>query len=127
MITSRPLESLDQDMLKRALDQDTYEHAGVGDYSCPNVYSEVYEDEVGPIGILRYSKTLRLMTVWCDNKDRERNAASVIKAIGDAVEKAKASGFTEIVFNTESPTLAKFCMTQLGFEESKGEYVRYVS
>ena|ERR1035437_8991057 len=125
-ITSRPLEQADLDMLQRALDHDEFEHADVSAYTKNTAYSEVYEDEVGPIGVLRYTKTLRLMTVWCDNKDRVRNAASVIKAINDAVAKAKASGFTDIIFNTQSPTLAKFCITKLGFEESKGEYVKYV-
>lgn len=126
MVTSRPLEAADLDMLQKALDHDEYEHAGTADYTQNGAYSEVYEDEQGPIGVLRYTKTLRLVTVWCDNHDRVRNAASTIQAITDAVSKAKASGFTDIIFNTQSPTLAKFCVNQLGFEESKGEYVRYV-
>jgi hypothetical protein len=125
-ITSRPLEHKDLDMLQRALDQDQYEHADKEAYTQNGAYSEVYEDEQGPIGVLRYTKTLRLLTVWCDNKDRIRNGASVIQAITDAVTKAKESGFTDIIFNTQSPTLAKFCVDKLGFEESKGEYVKYV-
>jgi hypothetical protein len=125
-ITSRPLEQEDLGMLKRALDQDTYEHADAAQYTQDGAYSEVYEDEQGPIGVLRYTKTLRLLTVWCDNKDRVRNAASITQAITDAVAKAKASGFTDIIFNTQSPTLAKFCIDKLGFDESKGEYVKYV-
>ena len=126
MITSRPLEAKDFDMLSKALEQDEYEHDYALDYVRDNTQAEVYEDEQGPIGVLRYSKTLRLTTVWCDNSDRVRNGASVIQAIADAVDKAKASGFTDIIFNTQSPTLAKFCIDKLGFEESKGEYVRYV-
>lgn len=125
-ITSRPLELLDLDMLQRALDQDNYEHAEVKNYTMDKAASYVYEDEKGPIGVLRYTKTLRLVTVWCDNKDRVRNAASIIKAISDAVAKAKASGFTDIIFNTQSPLLAKFCCERLGFEENKGEYIKYV-
>src|SRR5271166_3679293 len=126
MITHRPLGVADLPMLQKALDQDTYEHADVKQYTMDNAFSEVYEDDAGPIGVLRYTKTLRLVTVWCDNHDRERNAASVIQAISDAVVKAKASGFTEIVFHTESPMLARFCCTKLGFAESKGEYVLHV-
>ena len=126
MITSRPLEPTDFEMLKAALNHDQYDHDGPMDYIRDNTEADVYEDENGPIGILRYSKTLRLMTVWCDNQDRVRNGASVIQAIADAVRKAKAAGFTDIIFNTQSPTLAKFCIDKLGFEESKGEYVKYV-
>lgn len=124
-MTHRPLGESDLPMLQKALDQDTFEHADAKQYTMDNSFSEVYEDEAGPIGVLRYTKTLRLTTVWYDNHDRKRNAASVIQAISDAVTKAKASGFTEIVFNTESPTLAAFCQT-LGFAESKGEYVLHV-
>lgn len=127
MITNRPLEFLDLPLLQRALDQDTFEHASTADYTQDGAYSEVYEDEVGPIGVLRYTKTLRLMTVWVDNNDKERNAASVIQAISDAVVKAKASGFSEIVFNTQSPTLAAFCTHKLGFQESNGEYIKQIS
>ena len=126
MITSRPIEHADLPMLQRALDQDQFEHASTAHYTMDGAYSEVYEDEVGPIGVLRYTKTLRLMTVWCDSKDRVRNGASVIQAISDAMVKAKKSGFTEIVYNTESPLLAKFCVDKLGFAESKGEYVKQV-
>lgn len=126
MITSRPLELLDLPMLQRALDQDSYEHASVPDYTRDGAFTKVYEDEEGPIGILRYTKTLRLVTVWCKNDDRVRNASSVIQAIEDSVALAKTHGYTEIVFNTESPTLARFC-TRLGFQESKGQYVKQIS
>ena len=127
MVTSRPLELLDFPMLQRALDQYTYEHATSPEYTQDNVYSEVYEDEEGPIGVLRYSKTLRLVCVWCHNDDKKRNAAATIQSIKDAVAKAKASGYTEIIFNTESPTFANFCVNVLGFKENKGEYIKYVS
>src|ERR1039458_2579173 len=88
-ITSRPLELLDLPMLQRALNQDEYEHDNTKAYTKDAAFSKVYEDEDGPIGILRYTKTLRLVTVWCDNHDRKRNAASVIKAIADSVALAK--------------------------------------
>ena len=126
MITSRPLESKDLPMLQKALDRDEFEHAEVPSYTQNGAYSEVYEDEDGPIAVLRYTKTLRLVGVWCDNHAGLKNARATIQAISDAVAKAKASGFTDIIFNTESPTLAKFCVSKLGFKESKGEYVRYV-
>lgn len=113
-------------MLQRALDQDEYEHLETKHYTMDGAYSEVYEDENGPIGVLRYTKTLRLVTAWCDNNDKKRNAASTARAISDAVGKAKANGFTEIIFHTESPTLAEFCVYKLGFSESKGEYVLHV-
>lgn len=126
MITSRPLELLDLDMLQRALDQDTFEHAEVKNFTMDGAYSEVYEDDAGPIAVLRYTKTLRLVGVWCDNKGGLRNARATVQAIKDAVSKAKASGFVDIIFSTQSPALAKFCTDRLGFVENKGEYIKYV-
>jgi|ERR1017187_5012636 hypothetical protein len=125
MITNRPLEAADLDMLYRALGQDEYGHAAVANYTQDGAYSEVYEDEKGPIAVLRYTKTLRLVGVWCDNKDFRRNALATMKALEDATNKAKASGFTDIIFTTESPTLARFCK-RLGFQESGEQYVKYV-
>ena len=125
-ITHRPLELLDLPMLQRALDQDEYEHCEVKDYTRDGAYSEVYEDDEGPIGVLRCTKTLRLVCTWCKNDDSRRNAAVTIEAIRVAVENAKTSGYTDIIFNTESPKLARFCTEVLGFEESQGQYVKQI-
>ncbi len=125
MITNRPLESKDIPMLKQALDQDTFEHCQSGEYTMDHAYSVVYEDEKGPIGVLRYTKTLRLVCVWCDNADKRRNAASAIQAVKDAVEQAKANGYTDIVCQTDSESLKKFYITQLGFKEAGRTLVLY--
>jgi hypothetical protein len=117
-------------MLQRALDQDEYEHLEVPDFTMDSAYSVVYEDDLGPIGILRYTREpnsrLRLVTVWCDNADASRNGKSVVVAIADTVRLARESGYKEIVFCTQSPSLAKFCIDRLGFKEDKGEYVLYI-
>jgi hypothetical protein len=129
-MTSRPLVVADLPMLQRALDQDEYEHLEVKHFTMDSAYSVVYEDEIGPIGILRYTREsknrLRLVTVWCDNADKKRNADSVIQAITDTVRLARQSLYKEIVFCTQSPSLARFCIDRLGFEKDKGEYVLYV-
>jgi hypothetical protein len=112
-------------MLQKALDQDEYEHADVSQYTMDSAYSEVYEDENGPIGVLRCTKVLRMVCVWTCNEDKKRNALGTIEAVKNVVERAKANGFREIIFHTDSPTLAKFCQ-KLGFNESSGEYVLHV-
>src|ERR1700675_222403 len=115
-MTSRPLGVADLPMLQRALDQDEYEHLETKHFTMDSAYSVVYEDEAGPIGILRYTKEsdrLRLVTVWCANTDKKRNAASVIVAISDTARLARQSGYKEIVFRTESPSLARFCIDRL--------------
>jgi hypothetical protein len=126
-LNSRPLTVYDVQALQDALDANEIHPGQKAEYYTNDKgYTEVYEDEFGPIGFLRYSKSLRLNTVWCDNGDRKRNGASIIQAISDAVEKAKSAGFTEIIFQTDTPALARFCTERLGFTESKGEFIKYV-
>ena len=125
-MTSRPLESRDFPMLQQALDRDKFPHSDAGYYTLNGSYSEVYEDSSGPVGVLRYSKALRLVAVFNDNDKSLQNAKTVIKMVTDAVNRAKSNGFTEVIFNTQSETLANFCTQKLGFFESKGEYVRAV-
>jgi hypothetical protein len=112
-------------MLKAALDQDTFEHCQPGEYLMQGAYSVVYEDEQGPIGVLRYTKTLRLVAVWCDNADKRRNAASAVQAVKDAVAQAKANGYTDVVCQTDCEPLKKFYVTQLGFKEAGKTLVLY--
>lgn len=122
MITSRPLTIEDEALLQAALDQNEFHPDQRPEYYVgPNKFSKIYEDEVGPIGVLRYTKSLRLATVWCDNNDRERNAASIIQAISDSVALAKESGFLEIIFETNSDLLKHFCTNKLGFEQAEGD------
>ena len=125
-MTNRPLVASDFQMLQKALDQDTYDHDSPMAYVEEGTGSQVYEDEQSPIAIFRYSMALRISAVWCDNFDRVRNKEVAIRFFNDALAEAKAHHFKEIVFNTQSPTLAKFCIDQFGFEERKGEYVRNV-
>ena len=125
-LTNRPLEQKDLPMLKQALDQDTFEHCDPEQYTMDHAYSVVYEDGKGPIGVLRYTKTLRLVCVFCDNDDKERNAAGAIQAVVDAVAQAKANGFTEILCETESPLLKKFYVEKLGFKEAGNTLVLHV-
>ena len=125
-MTSRPLNSSDIPMLEQALVADEFPHSSSRYYMEDKSYSEVYENDNGPVGVLRYSKALRLVAVFRDNSPSVQNAKTVIKMITDAVKRAKDSGFSEIIFNTQSPALAKFCVDKLNFVESKGEYVRAV-
>jgi hypothetical protein len=126
MITHRPLAQADLAMLEKALIQDEYPHAKVNDYIRDHTFSEVYEIDARPVAVMRYTKTLRVIGVLCDNKDKRRNAVVIIKALTDAIDNAKANGFTDVTFVTDSPALAKFCIDRLGFVERNGEYTKYV-
>lgn len=123
MITNRQLELTDLPALQVAMDANKYHPDQKAEtYAGPRMCTKVYEDEQGTIGFLQYTKVLRLRTTWLDNNDHQRNGPSVFQAVADAVELAKASGFTEIIFQTSNPALARFASDKLGFEESKGEY-----
>jgi hypothetical protein len=126
MVNSRPLIEDDLPTLQSALENSPHPDQKVEHYVGDNKYCEIYSDESGPIGILRYTKTLRLCATWVNNEDRARNAASIIQAVEDAIAKAKANGFSEIIFQTDSPSYAKFCVDKLGFLESRGEFIKYV-
>ena len=117
MVTSRPLEVSDLPMLQTALDQDQYEHLDAKNYTMDNSFSEVYEDKNGPVGVLRCTKTIRMVSVWCDNKNKRRNAAVTIKAVQNVIERAKAAGFLNIIFETDNEELASFC-EKLGFRKA---------
>ena len=125
MITHRPLAKEDIPILQAALDGNEFhldqktEH-----YTGPDMYSVVYEDSKGPIGIVRYTKAttngLRLCAVWCDNSESRRNAIATLYAIRDTVELARAHGYTEIVFDSTVERLRKF-MGLLGFKPTDGD------
>ena len=125
-ITNRPLEEKDLPMLQAALDQDTFEHCEAKNYTMDNSYSVVYEDEQGPIGVLRYTKTLRLVCVFCDNDDKRRNAAGATQAVINAVQQAKANGFVDVICETESESLKKFYVNYLGFKEAGKTLVLHI-
>jgi hypothetical protein len=91
-----------------------------------HAYSVVYEDEQGPIGVLRYTKTLRLVCVWCDNYDKQRNAAGAVQAVKDAIDQAKANGFVDVICETESESLKRFYVNHLGFKEAGKTLVLHV-
>jgi len=127
-VEARPFVQEDAPMLEYACQNNRFDpDCQPSWYVAPGRYAEVYEHEGSPVGVISYSKSLRLRSIWCDVDDRETNAKSIIQAIEDAVQKARAAGFTEIIFQTDNPALAKFCTSKLGFEESRGEFIKYVS
>jgi len=126
MVTNRSLESKDLPILQAALGQDTFEHCEAKNYTMDNSFSVVYEDEQGPIGVLRYTKTLRLVCVFCDNEDKQRNAVGAIQAVKDAIVQAKANGFVDVICETESESLKKFYVNHLGFKEAGKTLVLHI-
>ena len=115
-------------MLQKAIDADTF-HPGEWKvehflplFNQPPVTTNIIEDNDGPIAFVRYTKTLRISCVWNDGADTSRNAKAIIFGIKDAVEKARASGFSEIIITTSHPKLAAFFERILKMTRSSDEY-----
>jgi hypothetical protein len=86
----------------------------------------VISDDRGPIAFTRYTKVLRICCVWNDEADYSRNAKAIIFGVKDAVNRARASGFSEIIIQSSNPKLANFLENVLKMKKSDGEFVYYV-
>jgi hypothetical protein len=90
-------------------------------FLAPGTVAKVYEDEQGPILIVRGSKALRLDLQYIDNNDTRRNLTAMLGGFDGLVTKAKENGFQEVIFNTNSPLLETFCIRRFGFVKSGNE------
>jgi hypothetical protein len=118
----------DYPALQAAIDSDTF-HPGewkVTDFihtpESPKVCT-VIEDSKGPITFVRFTKTLRICCVWNDGLDNHRNAKAIIFGVHDAVQMARANGFTELVIQSDNPKLGEFLKRVLKMTESGNQYL----
>lgn len=124
MIVIRKFTNEDVPALQKAIDADQF-HSGewqVDHFTAPTT-TNIIEDQHGPIAFVRYTKTLRISCVWNDAADNSRNARAIIQGLRDAVEKARVSGFTEIIITTDHPKLAEFFEKVMKMTRSNGEYL----
>lgn len=125
MTKTRAFSKTDIPALEKAIKRDTF-HPGewkVEHFTYPYVASQVIEDDKGPIVFVRFTKSLRISVVWNDAADTSRNARAIIFGIKDAVEKARASGFTEIIITTSHPKLQVFLTRVMKMTRSGDEYL----
>ena len=122
MITDRPIQPEDEELLAASIAQDEYHRDAKPEFFvAPGTECKVYSDEAGPILFARVSKALRIDLQYCDNADRKRNFHAMLGGFAGLVLRAKESGFTEVIFNTSNDALRKFCVRVFGFEESGNE------
>lgn len=88
--------------------------------------TNVYEDEQSQIMFVKGTPALRLDIQFLDNGDHERNKVAMIEGFPAFVQRAKESGWKELIFNTQSRALRIFCKRQFGFEESQGELRKFI-
>jgi hypothetical protein len=122
MITDRPIEAGDEELLAASLAKDAYHTTTKPEFFvAPNTTTKVYEDESGAILFARCSMALRIDIQFVDNGDKKRNLHAMLGGFAALVNTAKQSGFNEVLFNTDNPELKKFCIRAFGFEESGNE------
>lgn len=88
--------------------------------------TKTYEDEDGPILFVRGTPVLRLDIQYVSNEDFMRNKAAMIEGFPALAQRAKEHGFKEIIFQTDSKILARFCKQSFGFVESQGELRKHL-
>jgi hypothetical protein len=126
-ITIRKFTPEDVPDLQKAIDADKF-HPGewnVDHFKEPATVN-VIGDSKGPIAFVRYTKTLRISCVWSDGEDVSRNARAIIQGLNDAVQKARASGYTEIIITTSHKKLAVFFGQVMKMTRSGDEYILLV-
>lgn len=127
MITDRFLKESDLTLLEFSLAKDEHHQGTPPEFFVqPGTLTKVYEDEKGPVLFVRGAKALRLDIQYVDNNDTERNKAAMLAGFDSLADKAKANGFTEVIFNTNSRALKIFCKRHFGFTESDGELRKYL-
>jgi hypothetical protein len=127
MITVRSLTAEDLPLLAQSLSNDST-HVGTTPEFFTQVGSlcNVYEDETGTVMFARASKALRLDLQYVDNADVQRNTKAVLEGFDGLAAKAKANGFSEIVFTTQNPALRAFCVEHFGFADCDGEMRKFI-
>jgi hypothetical protein len=116
----------DRSLLELSLASDQYHQTTKADfYYKPGTFTKCYSDEQGPVLFIRGAKSLRVDIQFLDNYDYERNRKMLSDNFAAFVNQCKSAGFSELVFNTTSPLLKRFCKQVLKFEVVEGHELRY--
>ena len=119
---SRAISEGDRTLLDSSLSKDTYHKDTKADFFyAPGTFCNVHEDDTGPVMFVRATKSLRFDVQFVENDDRVKNAKALKEVFQGYEDRARANGFTEFVFFSDSPALKKFCEEQFGFKELNGE------
>lgn len=122
MVTDRFIEPSDLTLLEFSLAKDEH-HKGTRPefFFQHGTVCKVYEDDQGVALFVRGSKALRLDLQYVSNEDTKRNMKVMLEGFDKLAQKAKDNGFSEVIFNTNSEMMKRFCKKRFGFVESVGE------
>ena len=123
----RPLTEEDRQILESSIEKDEYHKDKMTSdfFYDKRAISTVYQIDEKPVMYVKGSTALRLDIQFCDNSDR-RNNAEALKKLSEIIDTAKNNGFSELIFNTDSPLLKAFCCKHFGFSEVSGELRKYL-
>lgn len=123
----RAITGDDRDLLARWLSTDPH-HSGM----TPEMFLAepsdlvMFRDHIGDVIATRLTTSLRL-GVQFDVTQKARNAFLLGPAFALVMEKARRDKFSEIIFESTSPSLVDFCCKRLGFVPSHDELVYHLS
>jgi hypothetical protein len=125
MVTERLLEEKDLEILDASLKDDEYHKTTpISFFTEYGTLSKVYELDGDPVLVVRASKSLRIDVQYLSNTDYKRNKQVMLEGFPSLVQRAKENGFLEIIFDTDSPLLKRFCERELGFIAVEGNVLR---
>ncbi len=105
----RPVTDSDREMIAGWIAREPAHKESTPDfYFQDNTKSVIYEDNSGPIFIVRYSSALRIDMDFAD-VEKERIRQALKNEFPSVATEAKNQGFREVVFNSLSKTLVAFC------------------
>jgi hypothetical protein len=128
MITERALKPSDIPVLEKEIASDEV-HASWMNPSFflePQTLSVALDDEQGTTMFLRMESVMRFSIQFCD-VDKERIRQVVIKQFPSLVQRARNSGYKQIIFDSRSLGLVQFIKKHFRIRHSPDEYVLELS
>ena len=119
MLSVRTVTTEDRELLNAAAEADPYHKAAglTGEYWLEDTKNTLfYEDADGPVVALKTTNVARVDVQFL-TQDRARNARALEEGFWTYVRVLQSRNVKELIFNTESPAVAKFFSKRFGFRE----------
>jgi hypothetical protein len=120
MIHDRSISSDDLSLIASAIEADEQSKRPAEFFTEPGSVANIYEDETGPLVVIRGIKSLRL-DAQILTTERAQGRAAIALGVSRLAKKARENGFKEIVFRTDAKDIADLALG-FGFVAQDGEY-----
>jgi hypothetical protein len=119
----RKLGEEDRPLLAEWMAADPY-HVGYSPdlFFAQGTEGAVFDDGQGPLFFVALSKTIRAFVQFAPGQ-KERIRDGLPLAFAWVASEARKGNFQEIIFESKSPSLIRFCKKRLGFRESPHEFI----